>query len=117
MQNKMSVDNLNTCFKLLIQKAGLNIATNADILIYLYKSAINWEIVKQIILSNPPDNLNDWMKKALELDNAYKWANKPFANAISGSSRKPFKPQFNPQISQRHDQGEPMDINCLNPRE
>jgi hypothetical protein len=50
-QDKMGVDELNANFRLLIQKAGLNITHNAEVFIQWYENAINRNIAQQIILS------------------------------------------------------------------
>lgn len=118
-QGKMTVDELNANFRLLIQKAGLDIARNADVLIQWYENAINRNIAQQIILSGTPNNLDNWMQKASELDSAYKRANRLFASAITKGSKQNFRPRFNaPTISSKnHDMGEPMDIDRLQPQE
>ena len=116
-QGKTSVDKLNTKFRLLIQKAGLNATTNASMLIQLYEQAISREIVRQIIISGSPDNLDEWMRKASELDNAFRRANRLFASAITKQPYRGFKPRFNHSFQKRESQGEPMDIDRLHPKE
>jgi hypothetical protein len=126
-QGKQGVDEFNTRFRLLAQKAELDTTANANILIQMYKATLNRDVAKQIILAGAPTNLNDYMKKASELDGAYKRANRLFANALS--SKKPqsssssssyrFKPRFysNNSSNKQQDLGEPMDIDALSPQE
>lgn len=70
-QGKMNVDELNTKFRLLVAKAGLNATANLQILIHMYEQAINRDIGKQIILAGAPDDLDGWMTIASKLDGAY----------------------------------------------
>jgi hypothetical protein len=117
-QGKMGVDELNTNFRLLIQKARLNTTNNDEVLIQWYENAINQNITQQIILSGTANNLNDWMKKASELDSTYKRAGHLFASTITKRLRHGFKPRFNrPSSPQNQDMGEPMDIDRLQPQE
>jgi len=82
-QGKMDVDELNTKFRLLLQRAGVNPTQNPQLIIHMYESAINRNIASQIILAGAPDTLDEWMTKASQIDRAYKRSNRLFAGAAS----------------------------------
>jgi hypothetical protein len=117
-QGKMSIDELNTKFRLLVQKAGMNPVTNVAILIALYEQAINRQIAQQIIVAGTPNTLDRYMAKASELDNAFRRANRLFSNAITKGSNHRHKPKYyHSSYAKEEDQGGPMDIDRLDPKE
>ena len=50
-QGKNSIDELNTKFRLLIQKAGLDTTTNAALLIQMYEKAVNPGLLCTMVVS------------------------------------------------------------------
>jgi hypothetical protein len=93
-QGKMPIDELNTKFRLLVQKAGMNPVTNVAILTALYEQAINCQIAQQIIIAGTPATLDRYMAKASELNNAFRRANRLFSNAITKGSNHHHKPKY-----------------------
>jgi len=120
-QGKMDVDELNTKFRLLLQRAGVNPTQNPQLIIRMYESAINRNIASQIILAGAPDTLDEWMTKASQIDRAYKRSNRLFAGAASfkrkDNSRQKPKSFYGDSSNRNQSMGEPMDIDRLSPQE
>jgi Ty3 transposon capsid-like protein/Zinc knuckle len=112
-QGKRTVDQYNTQFRILIQKGGLDQQDNAKILCQMYAKGLKQNIVQQIIMNGPPETLSEWMIKASTIDSYARRANNFFATAVKAPQKKQWKPR--PYISR--DQGEPMEIDRLAPRE
>ena len=71
-QEKNSIDELNTKFCLLIQKAGLDMTTNAALLIQMYKRAMNPQLFRTMVVGGKNSTtLETYMKNASEVDRAY----------------------------------------------
>lgn len=118
-----TVDEFNTTFRILIQKAGLDETENAGLLIQMYSQGLNRELAKRIIIQGPPAVLSEWMTKASTLDGYERRANQFFANAIYTPSRgssnnrgKPWKPKMYTRQENTY-MGEPMQIDRLDPQE
>lgn len=105
-QGNRSVDEYNTRFRILIQKAGLDDQDNARILCQMYSKGLKKDIARQIMIQEPPTTLSGWMTKASTLDSYVRRANNFFSNAVS-QPRKPWKPR---QYVAKENHGEPMDI-------
>ena len=72
----MSVDELNVKFCLLIGKARLDAAANKNLLIDMYKIALNDNVRRQIILNgSEPTTLDGYYTRASTVDRAFKMAN------------------------------------------
>jgi len=71
-QEKNSIDELNTNFCLLIQKAGLDILTNAALLIQMYERVLNPQLFFTMVVGGKNSTaLETYMKNASEVDCAY----------------------------------------------
>jgi len=120
-QGKMDVDELNTKFRLLLQRAGVDPTKNPQLIIRMYESAINRNIASQIILAGAPDTLDEWMTKASQIDRAYKRSNRLFAGAASfkrkDNHRQKPKGIYGDSFNRNQSMGEPMDIDRLSPQE
>jgi len=120
-QGKMDVDELNTKFRLLLQRAGVDPTQNPQLIIRMYESAINRNIASQIILAGAPDTLDEWMTKASQIDRAYKRSNRLFAGAASfkrkDNHRQKPKSFHGDSSNRNQSMGEPMDIDRLSPQE
>jgi len=120
-QGKMDVDELNTKFRLLLQRAGVNPTHNPQLIIHMYESAINRNIASQIILAGAPDTLDKWMTKASQIDRAYKQSNRLFSGAASfkrkDNHRQKPKSFYGDSSNHNQSMGEPMDIDRLSPQE
>jgi len=120
-QGKMDVDELNTKFRLLLQRAGVNPTRNPQLIIRMYESVINRNIASQIILAGAPNTLDEWMTKASQIDRAYKRSNRLFAGAASfkrkDNHRQKPKSFYGDSTNRNQSIGEPMDIDRLSPQE
>jgi len=75
-QGKEPIDAMNTRFRLLLSKAGINVTQNVPLLIQLYEKAINPNIYRQIILNGTVSNtLDAYMLRASTVDRAFKMTN------------------------------------------
>jgi len=120
-QGKMDIDELNTKFRLLLQRAGVDPAQNPQLIIRMYESAINRNIASQIILAGAPNTLDEWMTKASQIDRAFKRSNRLFAGAASfkrkENHRQKPKSFYGDSSNRNQSMGEPMDIDRLSPQE
>jgi len=119
-QGKMDVNELNTKFRLLLQRAGVNPMQNPELIIRMYESVINRNIASQLILSRAPATLDEWMTKASQIDRAYKRSNRLFAGASSfkkkGNNRQKLKGFYGDSSNRNQSMAEPMDIDRLSPQ-
>src|SRR6266545_2132016 len=68
-QQNSSVNELNTCFRLLISKAGLDMAQNAALLIQMYEDAISPRLFQTLVVNGKnSDNIKMYMSNASEVD-------------------------------------------------
>jgi hypothetical protein len=110
-QGRMTVDELNTRFRTLMQKAGLAEDHNSIILITYYRKALTPSMSKEIILRGNADTLTQIMDLATQLDSARRLAQHILPNAIAQCSqghRKSFPQKFTTHKAEYR--GEPMDI-------
>jgi len=111
-QGKEPIDAMNTRFRLLLSKAGINVAQNVPLLIQLYEKAINPNIYRQIILNGTvPDTLDAYMLRASTVDRAFKMTNIKSA-FTSYQGKKGGRSHFRWQPSSSS-QGEPMDVDAI----
>jgi len=111
-QGKEPIDVMNTRFRLLLSKAGINVAQNVPLLIQLYEKAINPNIYRQIILNGTvPDTLDTYMLRASTVDRAFKMTNIKSA-FTSYQGKKGGRSHFRWQLSSSS-QGEPMDVDAI----
>ena len=114
-QGRDTIDEFNTKFRVLVQKARLDEDENASILIGWYAKAIGKELAKRIIIQEPPTTLSGFMTKASTLDGYERRANQFFANAIKLPHKgKPWKPRM---YEPKEYQSKPMVIGRLDPQE
>ena len=113
----MSVDELNVKFRLLIGKAGLDATANRDLLIDMYKIALNDNVRRQIILNgDEPTTLDGYYTRASTVDRAFKMANIRSAfssTSKSGRSNGKRGAYYWPTSSKKEYQGEPMDVDAV----
>jgi len=82
-QRKNSIDELNTKFRLLIQKSGLDMLTNAALLIQMYKRVINLQLFRTMVVGGKNSAaLETYMKNASEVDCAYHQTTNVMSNAF-----------------------------------
>lgn len=117
-QGKMSVDELNVKFRLLVGKSGLDTTASKDLLIDIYRSALNDNVRQQIILNGTePDTLDAYYTRASTVDREFKMAN--IRSAFSGYSKNGRggggnqKPNYNWPSSRYDYQGVPMDVDAI----
>ncbi len=71
-QNNGSVDELNTRFRLLISKAGLDMVQNAALLVQMYEDAISPRLFQILVVNGKnSDNIETYMANASEVDRAF----------------------------------------------
>ena len=111
-QGKEPIDTMNTRFRLLLSKAGIDVKHNIPLLIQLYEKAINPNIYRQIILNGTvPDTLDAYMLRASMVDRAFKMMNikSAFTN-YQGKKGGRSHFRWQPSLSS---QGEPMDVDAI----
>ncbi len=68
-QQNGSVDELNTCFRLLISKAGLDMVQNAALLVQMYEDALSPRLFQTLVVNGKnSDNIETYMANASEVD-------------------------------------------------
>ena len=68
-QGNGSIDELNTCFRLLISKAELSMTQNAALLIQMYEDAISPRLFQTLVVNGKnSDNIEMYMANASEVD-------------------------------------------------
>ena len=82
-QGNQTVDEYNTLFRILIQKAGLDEQDTADLLIQMYSQGLKMDLAKRIILQGALIVLSEWMTQASVLDGYERRANHFFASAAN----------------------------------
>jgi len=71
-QQNGSVYKLNTHFRLLISKAGLDMVQNATLLIQMYEDAISPRLFQTLVVNRKnSDNIETYMANASEVDQAF----------------------------------------------
>ena len=113
-QGKNSIDELNTKFRLLIQKAGLNMVTNAALLIQMYERAMNPQLFRTMVVGgkNSPI-LETYMKNASEVDRAYHQTTNVMSNAFKRNAKKGGQKQQSFWPSSRGNGDVPMDVDAV----
>ena len=67
-QNNDSIDELNTRFRLLISKAGLDMVQNATLLVQIYEDAISPRLFQTLVVNGKnSDNIETYMVNASEV--------------------------------------------------
>jgi hypothetical protein len=80
---KQNVDEFNTKFRILVQKAGIDALENNQILLAFYMQGIRQPLAQQILMQNPPPtNWGEAMRQAAVLDSHARRAHSFFAQAI-----------------------------------
>ena len=70
-QNNGSVDELNTYFRLLISKAGLDMVQNAALLVQMYEDAISPRLFQTLVVNGKnSDNIETYLANTSEVDRA-----------------------------------------------
>ncbi len=68
-QQNGSVDELNTHFRLLISKAGLDMVQNAALLVQMYEDAISLRLFQTLVVNGKnSDNIETYMANTSEVD-------------------------------------------------
>ena len=113
-QGKNSIDELNTKFRLLIQKAGLDITTNAALLIQMYERAMNPQLFRTMVVGGKNSTtLETYMKNASEVDRAYRRTTNVMSNAFKRNMKKGNQKQPSFWPSSRSNGDVPMDVNAV----
>jgi len=116
-QGKYTINELNTKFRLLIQKAGLDVTANAALLIQMYERAIHPKLFQTLVVAGKNAAvLDDYMKNASEVDRAYRRTTAVLGGAFKKQGQKGFQkkqqPNFWPSSSSKNNDI-PMDINVM----
>jgi len=117
-QGKYTIDELNTKFRLLIQKAGLDVTANAALLIQMYERAIHPKLFQTLVVAGKNAAiLDDYMKNASEVDCAYRRTTAVLGGAFKKQGQKGFQkkqqPNFWPSSSSSKNNDVPMDIDAM----
>ena len=115
-QGKNSIDELNTKFRLLIQKAGLDITTNAALLIQMYEKAINPGLFRTMVVGGKNSTVLDtYMKNASEVDRTYRCTTAVMSNAFGKNKGKkgPQRTFWPPSSSSQNNGDVPMDVDTV----
>jgi len=111
---KNFIDKLNTKFRLLIQKTGLDILTNAALLIQMYERAINPHLFHTIVVRRKNStSLETYMKNASEVDCAYRQTTSVMSNTFKRNTKKGGQKQQSFWPSSQGNGDTPMDVNVL----
>ena len=88
-QGKNSIDEPNTQFCLLIQKARLDTTTNTALLIQMYEKAINPGLFRTMVVGGKNSAVLDtYMKNASEVDHAYHCTTAVMSNVFGKNKGK-----------------------------
>src|SRR6266545_5964105 len=116
-QNNSSVDELNTCFRLLISKAGVSMVQNAALLIQMYEDVINLKLFQTLVVNRKnSDNIETYMMNASEVDQAFRRTSRVMKNTFQKTGKKgkksSYTPNYWPSLLSSHNnyQEEPMDV-------
>jgi len=113
-QGKGSIDELNTKFRLLIQKAGLDMMTNAALLIQMYERAINPQLFRTMVVGGKNSTaLETYMKNASEVDRAYRRTTSVMSNAFKRNAKKRGQKQQSFWPSSQGNGDTPMDVDVI----
>ena len=107
-------DELNTNFRLLIQKAGLDMMRNAALLIQMYKRPINPQLFHTMIVGGKNSIILEiYMKNASEVDHAYRCTTSVMSNAFKWNVKKGGQKQQSFWPSSQGNGDTPMDIDAV----
>src|SRR6266540_689708 len=120
-QQNGSVDELNTRFRLLISKAGLDIVQNAALLVQMYEDALSPRLFQTLVVNGKnSDNIETYMANASEVDRAFRRTSGVMKNAFQKTGKKGKKSSYIPNYwpsssnsSRNNYQGEPMDVDVM----
>jgi len=113
-QGKNSIDELNMKFRLLIQKARLDITTNAALLIQMYERAMNPQLFRTMVVGGKNSTtLETYMKNASEVDRAYRRTTNVMSNAFKRNMKKGNQKQPSFWPSSRGNGDVPMDVDAV----
>jgi len=113
-QGKNSIDELNTKFRLLVQKARLDILTNTTLLIQMYERAINPQLFRTMVVRGKNSTaLEMYMKNASEVDCAYRRTTSVMLNAFKRNMKKGGQKQQSFWPSSRGNGDVPMDVDAV----
>src|SRR6266498_3355173 len=120
-QQNGSVDELNTRFRLLISKAGLDMVQNAALLIQMYEDALSPRLFQTLVVNGKnSDNIETYMANASEVDQAFRRTSGVMKNAFQKTGKKGKKSSYTPNYwpsslnsSRNNYQGEPMDVDAM----
>ena len=113
-QGKESVDNHNVNFRLLVEKAGLNLTHNNDILINMYMNSLQPRIKERIItMDQVPTTIEEWYQRAAYFANAFDRLKE--GNWFNGNQGKKFqkrRPGYYQSSTQERDPNA-MDVDAM----
>src|SRR6266498_2201789 len=119
-QQNGSVDELNTRFRLLISKAGLDMVQNAALLVQMYEDALSPRLFQTLVVNGKNyDNIETYMANASEVDRAFRRTSGVMKNAFQKTGKKGKKSSYTPNYwpsssnSRNNYQGEPMDVDAM----
>jgi len=121
-QQNGSVDELNTHFRLLISKAGLDMVQNATLLVQMYEDALSLRLFQTLVVNGKnSDNIKMYMANASEVDQAFRRTSGVMKNAFQKTGKKGKKSSYTPNYwpsssttsARNNYQGEPMDVNAM----
>src|SRR6266511_1838597 len=119
-QQNGSVDELNTRFRLLISKAGLDMVQNAALLVQMYEDALSPRLFQTLVVNGKnSDNIETYMANASEVDRAFRRTSGVMKNAFQKTGKKGKKSSYTPNYwpsssnSRNNYQGEPMDVDAM----
>src|SRR6266498_161821 len=121
-QQNGSVNELNTRFRLLILKAGLDMVQNAALLIQMYEDALSPRLFQTLVVNGKnSDNIETYMANASEVDRAFRRTSGVMKNAFQKTGKKGKKSSYTPNYwpslsntsSRNKYQGEPMDVDAM----
>ena len=121
-QQNGSVDELNTCFRLLISKAGLDMVQNAALLVQMYEDTISPSLFQTLMVNGKnSNNIEAYMANASEVDRAFQQTSGVMKNTFQKTGTKGKKPSYTPNYwpsssatsARNNYQGEPMDVDAM----
>src|SRR6266498_5953778 len=121
-QQNGSVDELNTRFRLLISKAGIDMVQNTALLVQMYEDAISPRLFQILVVNGKnSDNIEMYMANASEVNRAFRQTSGVMKTAFQKTGKKGKKPSYTPNYwpsssatsSQNNYQGEPMDVDAM----
>src|SRR6266508_808336 len=121
-QQNGSVDELNTRFRLLISKAGLDMVQNAALLVQMYEDALSPRLFQTLVVNGKnSDNIETYMANASEVNRAFRRTSGVMKFAFQKTGKKGKKSSYTPNYwpsssttsSRNNYQGEPMDVDAM----